>query len=252
MTNENIILGFGRRVARKLGLKRRKEWGIRVQRDAALTKKLLAECLRKDSNCVDIGANKGDFLDDFTGLAPNGKHIAFEPIPAHAQALAERFTDVDVHSCALSDHDGEATFFHVENRDAWSGLQKQRYPDGAVPTEITVELKRLDDVIGSERAVDFVKIDVEGAEYEVLKGARETLLRCKPVLLFEHAKLHNENYDTTAEMMYDLLAGDYGMGIFDLTRTQQFDRTSFIAIYESSAASNYDRNAQTNFVAQYP
>ena len=146
MHNDNKLKRFTRKVARKFGIQWRTDWEIRVQRDAELTRKLLRSCLKEDSCCVDIGANKGDFLEQFTALSPQGKHFAFEPIPAHAQSLAERFTDVQVYDCALSNREGEVSFFLVENRDAWSGLRKQSYPDGATPIEITVNLKRLDDV----------------------------------------------------------------------------------------------------------
>ena len=251
MHNDNELKRFTRKVARKLGIQWLTDWEIRVRRDAELTEKLLQSCLKEDSCCVDIGANKGDFLELFTTLSPKGKHFAFEPIPAHAKSLAKRFTDVEVYDCALSNREGEVSFFHVEYRDAWSGLRKQNYPDGATPIEITVHLKRLDDVIGADVNVDFIKIDVEGAEYEVLQGAKETLTRCRPTLLFEHAKLHNEHYSTTPEMVFDLINGECGMTIYDLAMSREFNKDAFIDIYEQSFTSNYDRSAQTNFVARY-
>lgn len=244
------LKNFIRRIRRKLGIYKPTDWEIRVERDQELTAELLRNLLTNDANCVDVGANIGAFLEDFVALAPHGEHIAFEPIPEHAASLAQRFPDVRVLECALSDKVGEVTFFHVPNRDAWSGLKRQNYPDNAEPVEITVDLKRLDDIVGGEKRVDFIKIDVEGAEYEVLKGAVETLKRCHPTLLFEHAKLHNEHYGTTPDMMFDLLDGECGMDIYDLALSRKYDRQTFIDVYEASYASNYDRNAETNFVAR--
>lgn len=157
---------------------------------------------------------------------------------------------MQVFASALSDRAGEATFYYVPGRDAWSGLEKQRYPDGEEAVEIRVPVQRLDDVVDPEIPVGFIKIDVEGAEYEVISGAIETLRRCRPILLFEHAKLHNANYHTTPEMVFDLLHDTCDMEIRDLTLARTFDKQAFVDIYEQSHASHYDRNAQTNFVAR--
>lgn len=250
------LSAVGRRVVRKvyrtLFPAKPSEWQIRVERDERLIRRLIAGQVGPRSTCVDIGANKGDILEQFIAAAPQGQFLAFEPIPVHAQSLRERFPAVEVFDIALSDRDGAATFYYVPNRDAWSGLQKQRYPDAAQPTEIRVQLRRLDEVVGPDRCVDFIKVDVEGAELEVLQGAVATLKRCRPMVLFEHAKLHNENYSTTPEQVYRLLVDECGMEVLDLGLTRVFDRQAFIELYEASYASNYDRNAQTNFVARYP
>ena len=50
---------------------------------------------------------------------------------------------------------------------------------------LIVELKKLDDVIPTDVTIDFIKIDVEGAELGVLKGAKNVLLKNKPIIIFE-------------------------------------------------------------------
>ena len=247
---ETPLESIARRVARRLGVKLMTEWGMRGRRDERNMHALFRRSLQSDSCCVDIGANRGDILRPFIQLSPKGRHFAFEPIPALAESLQVSFPGVQVFNCALSDKPGSATFFLVPDRDAWSGLRRQEYPDDAQPVEITVDLKPLDDVIGNENQVDFIKIDVEGAELEVLRGAIKTLKRCRPTVVFEHAKIHNQNYDTTADMIYDLLVNQCGMEICDLPLSETFTRERFIEVYETSAASGYDRNAQTNFVAR--
>ncbi len=228
------------------------EWTLRTERDAKNTERLLRNFLRKNSHCVDIGANRGLFLKRFTQLAPEGKHYAFEPLPELARVLSHKFPNVEVFNCALSNRTGKATFYYVPKMDGWSGLQKQNYPTTAEPIEIQVELKRLDDITGGDVQVDFMKIDVEGAELEVLKGAELTIKRCHPLVLFEHARIHNENYETTPDMVYDFLVGTCGLEIWDLELSRTLAKNEFREIYESSFASNYDRNAQTNFVARPP
>jgi len=231
-------------------VEKRTELTRRVMRDEKNTESLLRKFLKKNSNCVDIGANKGLFLKRFVVLSPEGKHLAFEPLSRLAEELREQYPNVEVFNCALSDKAGEAVFYHLAEREAWSGLQKQKYPTTAEPVEIQVELKRLDDIIKTDSQVDFIKIDVEGAEFEVLKGAESTIKRCQPVIFFEHAKVHNENYETTPDRLHDFLVGTCGLEIWDLQLSKNFERNEFVEVYESSFATEYDRNAQTNFVAK--
>jgi FkbM family methyltransferase len=239
-----------RDIMRRLSTRRPTEWLIRIRRDEKNVARLLRSCLQDDSSCVDVGAHKGSFLVEFIRLAPRGTHYAFEPLPALADELRARFPGVEVLNCALSNRAGTSTFFHVPAMEAWSGLERQPYPRETAVSEIEVELRRLDDVIGERERIDFIKIDVEGAELEVLEGAQETIRRCRPVILFEHAKVHNQNYETTPEALHDFLADTCGLAIWDLAMTGPFTRDRFREVYTASFESGYDRNAQTNFVAR--
>jgi precorrin-6B methylase 2 len=51
---------------------------------------LIRNHLKKDSNCIDIGANLGHILMEIVAAAPKGKHYAFEPIPDHVQFAKEK------------------------------------------------------------------------------------------------------------------------------------------------------------------
>ena len=230
--------------------KRNAEWTLRMERDERHTRRLLRELLREDSNCIDVGANRGHFLRQFVELAPNGTHYAFEPIPELARALRADFPSVEVFNCALSNESGEAGFYYLREDDSWSGLRPQRYPVAAGPVVIEVAVERLDEVIDAEVQVDFIKIDVEGAELEVLQGSESTIKRCRPVILFEHARIHNENYETTPEAVHSFLVDTCALEIWDLALSAEFSREAFRDAYDSAFASGYDRYAQTNFVAR--
>src|SRR5437867_2636421 len=78
--------------------------------------------LAEDSNCVDVGCHKGEFLRQFLKYAPGGLHWAFEPIPTLAQRLRNEFPSARVFEVALSDKAGRAIFYIVPDAPALSGL----------------------------------------------------------------------------------------------------------------------------------
>src|SRR4051794_36279184 len=70
---------------------------------------LLRSVLRENSNCVDVGAYRGRFLGELVQIAPNGKHIAYEPIPHFHQLVSEHYPAVEVRQAAVSNVVGETT-----------------------------------------------------------------------------------------------------------------------------------------------
>lgn len=142
----------------------------------------LAEFIESDFNCVDVGAHIGSTLTRLVELAPNGQHLAIEPVPAKAHSLRERFPDVAVLNAAVSSSPGAATLYEAKK----SGFSSLRPPvHQEVVGKFEVDVVRLDDVIETDARVDFIKLDVEGAELLVLEGGIDTLKRERPVVLFE-------------------------------------------------------------------
>ena len=180
---------------------------------------VLASTLRSNSNAIDIGAASGEVLRDILRVAPNGRHIAFEPRPDAARRLASAFPGVDVRAMALSDTNGTANFLSVKNAVAYSGLARYTYPeniDSSVIEEISVEVGRLDDNLSAEYVPALIKIDVQGAEGQLLQGATRTLATHRPVLIFEHIFKTAAVYGTTSISVHRLLCEELGYGIFDL------------------------------------
>jgi FkbM family methyltransferase len=174
------------------------------------TAAVLARVLARDSNCLDVGCHVGAIMDEMLRRAPRGRHVGFEPLPHLYSALLKKYAatpNVELHELALSEAPGEATFQHVVTNPGYSGLLKRRYdrPHEDV-VEIRVKVARLDDIVGGERPVRLVKIDVEGAELQVMKGAIATLTRWKPFIVFEHGLGAADIYGTRPEMVFDLLA----------------------------------------------
>lgn len=167
----------------------------------------MGRVLRPDSNCVDVGCHRGDFLREMLRLAPAGSHHAFEPIPEMYAELVATFPAARVYDYALSEAAGEVTFAHVTSNPGYSGLRECRYdrPHEDV-TQITVRTERLDNLLPPDLPVNLLKVDVEGAELQVLRGATETLRRWRPFIVFEHGLGAADCYGTTPEQVYDLLA----------------------------------------------
>ena len=173
------------------------------------------------SNCIDVGCHVGGFLDVILQLAPNGNHLAFEPIPDLYNSLKKRYSkysNVIIYSYALSDTTGEASFQHVTTNKAYSGLKKRAYdrPNESVE-EIRVRVERLDNLVPNDYYFHFMKIDVEGAELQVLRGCINTIQKFKPVIVFEHGIGAADHYGTAPEDLYDLLTNECDLRISLMT-----------------------------------
>ena len=180
-----------------------------------LTKVVMRRVIKKNSNCIDVGCHKGEILKSMLRLSPNGKHYAFEPIPYLFNQLEKKFNDkASIFPYALSDKKGKSSFQLVKNAPAYSGINKRRY-DIAKPDieEIEVEIRTLDEIIPSHIKIDFIKIDVEGGEFNVLKGANELLKNSHPIVIFESGIGASDYYGTTPDDLYAFITNEIGLKI---------------------------------------
>lgn len=184
-----------------------------------LSKIAMKRILKLNSNAIDVGCHKGEILGFILKISPEGRHIAFEPLPEYYRELVRKFgTRAAILPFALGDEEGKSDFQFVKNAPAFSGLRRRKYLVKEAEIEkIEVEVKRLDDLIKSDEMVDFVKIDVEGGELAVMRGAINTLRRCKPCLLFEAGLGATEYYGTGPEEIFDFLERDAGMRVSTLS-----------------------------------
>jgi FkbM family methyltransferase len=204
-----------------------------------LTKKVINTVCKKDSNCIDVGCHKGEILDLMRAAAPQGRHWGFEPIPVLYEALKSKYaqTNCTISPIALSSSAGEAQFNYVTSNPSYSGLLRRKYDrPNEEDTSITVQTARLDDVLPGGYNADLIKIDVEGAEMLVLEGARETISRGKPVVIFEHGIGASDVYGTKPEQVfaYFQLLG-YGIFLLEdfLGRKKPFTEAQFRDQYYS-------------------
>jgi FkbM family methyltransferase len=149
---------------------------------------VLLERLVKPGDVVyDVGANIGTHTLLLASLcAPTGKVYAFEPWPPNLESLQTNLKlnnvrNVQVISCALSDHSGEGWFQPGEDHSTGK-LVRDSVRQGA---SLRIPVVSLDDFAKSAEPPRVLKIDVEGAEGEVLQGAGRLLLECRPFLICE-------------------------------------------------------------------
>jgi FkbM family methyltransferase len=231
------LMPQARRLQRLLGSKTTR----RDLRDNEHLRLLLAFVLRVDANCIDVGANVGEILEEIVRVAPRGRHIAYEPLPDHAADLAKRFPDVDVREAALSNSEGQVSFQHVHSRPAMSGLRRRDYPGDEQIEEITVRTERLDSALPADYVPSLIKVDVEGAEHQVIEGAIETIRRHQPIVAFEHGRGAASHYGTGPSQIFELLCGEAGLRIFDLDGTGPYS--------QADLARTFDDGAYWNFIA---
>jgi len=172
------------------------------------TDRFLSQVIANDTNCIDIGCHIGSFLQKITTLAPAGRHYAVEPVPHKAANLRHKFPAVTVLEMALGDTNGTAEFFINAAQTSYSGLKARAVP-GALQS-VEVQCRKLDDAIPADAAIGFIKIDVNGAESMVLRGALGLLRRDRPALLLECTQGGLDDYGVDSDEVFDLLVGEAG------------------------------------------
>lgn len=184
-----------------------------IYREPRHMERVIRACLRPDSCCIDVGCHLGSMLNLFIACSPRGSHFAFEPVPRKAAWLKRKFPEVSVHAIALSDAPGRLTFHEDVTRPGYSSLAPSRRRGDRV-TEYEVDVDRLDNRVPATALIRLLKLDVEGAELMVLRGAERTIRRCRPVICFESTPRGCEGFDYTREDLHRYITGDLGMRIY--------------------------------------
>ena len=173
-----------------------------IYREPGRIDELMRRRLAADSNCIDVGCHIGSTLSLILKLAPRGRHFAFEPVPQKAQWLTRKFPEVKVFQMALADAKGEVTFHEDVARPGFSGLARG---SGSNVRAIQVQCDRLDDVLPDNYRVNFLKVDVEGAELLVFRGATKTLTSSRPLIVFESGPGGAEKFGFTRRQLFDFV-----------------------------------------------
>lgn len=152
----------------------------------------LEEALRPGDVFIDIGANVGFFTVLGARLVgPSGSVYAFEPVKENAEAV-RRNVDLNglgpvvVREEAISDASGQARIY-LTHHDGGATLCSTGVVPIDVAGETIVERRSLDELIAKGEVLppNVIKLDVEGAEIEALRGMKDTLIQHRPQILYE-------------------------------------------------------------------
>ena len=147
----------------------------------------MKQILKPGDTFIDIGANIG--YETIWGaflVGASGSVYSFEPIAHLAEQIKEslmlnQFSNVHLIQKASGEKEGVATiYFHPED----AGLTSFENKLGATESA-SVEITTVDTELAGKETVTLIKLDVEGYEYESLRGAENLLKKYHPVIVFE-------------------------------------------------------------------
>lgn len=165
----------------------------------------LQRYIRKGDVCLDIGANIGNHSIYYAKICHASKIFAFEPVQSTFSTLQKNIELNHLENCieacdfGLSDRTKSASIVHFDEQNIGSTKLAENN-DG------DLKLASLDDIKFSCN-IDFVKIDVEGMEYDLLRGAKQFFSQQRPVVFVEIWDEHFEKVDS--------LLQEYGYRIFE-------------------------------------
>jgi FkbM family methyltransferase len=185
--------------------------------------KMISEEVGTGSVFYDVGANVGIYSLLSSQLVGSGKVYAFEPVPRNLTYLRKHLKlnhvdNVAVLALAICDATGPA-HFEVET----TGLMGQLAAGGSV----TVSTATLDSLVenGTVAPPNFIKMDIEGAEFPALRGARFIFERYRPVLFLA-------THGCTVERECRELLASWGYEIEEIGQTR-YDRKELLAKHRS-------------------
>lgn len=177
--------------------------------------------IRKGDVCLDIGANIGNHSVYFAKMCHASKVYAFEPVKSTYAILQKNISLNDlenrIEACniGISDRTKSARIAHFEESNI-GGTQLAEDQDG------DLRLTSLDD-IQFRHNIDFVKIDIEGMEYDLLRGARRFFEKNRPVVFIEISK------KTFSKV--DALLQQYGYRIYEKREGNMMSADNYIYRY---------------------
>ena len=184
------------------------------------TIEMFKKCIKQGNNVIEVGGHIGYMSLLFSQLAGDkGKVFVFEPSINNLPYIRENIkkkANVQLIEKGAGDKNETATFFmdnltgqnnsFVEDFDGFKSNQSASYDKSSGLTKVEVPIVTLDSFVLSENInnVNFIKIDVEGFEYEVLLGAKDLLKKYHPSIMVEVQRNQAPLADFLFELNYKL------------------------------------------------
>jgi len=162
---------------------------------------------------IDVGANIGYYaLLESRLTGKNGKIYAIEPVPANVEILRinrelNQYDNIEVFQLAISDKKGHTTMYVPRERNL-SRIKASM--GGNQSNTIEVETATLDDFLQGKRYPQVIRMDVEGAEYQIVKGMEKTLTGNLPLEIF-------------MEIHFDILTKNESINLLEALKNTGFE-----------------------------
>jgi len=159
-----------------------------------------SKVVKKGMTVFDIGANIGIYtLIASQNIKQNGRVYSFEPAEWSYNRLQQninlsKYNNIIINKFGISDFTGEIKF-HICEDDAYNSIGNRPMKD--VISVKTIKVFSLDDyvILNKIGRIDIIKVDTEGAEYLVFKGAEKTLMKHSPTIFFEYNPYAAKGYE---------------------------------------------------------
>lgn len=185
---------------------------------------LVAKLIKKGDTVFDVGGNFGWYSCHFAQLVgETGKVHIFEPTMTIAELKNNLLLNGFEARCilnkvALGANKGIDTLFIPQKLGtAFASLREHSYVNSSKTHKISVPIEKLEDyvIVNKIEKVDFIKMDVEGGEYLVLKGAENVLKDYSPVIMLELQEVHTKCFGYSPEELISYL-GDFGYRLYEI------------------------------------
>lgn len=183
--------------------------------------------LRPGDRVIDVGAHNGRHaFPCAAAVGPSGRVFGFEPLPIQHASLAARCKDeaasgkpmapITLINCALGDQEGTTDFTVVTDFPEYSGFQQRRYHADDLRREvIQVQVRTLDSMRADFGKLRYIKIDAEGGELMILRGAAALIAEQRPIVSFELGDSSLVNYPYSSGDYFDFFAA-LGYRVFSI------------------------------------
>ncbi|ESU27378.1 hypothetical protein FLJC2902T_20830 [Flavobacterium limnosediminis JC2902] len=176
----------------------------------------LNQILKSDSVFIDIGTNKGIYLYQAEKVIKTGKVIGFEPNKSLVNYIKPLFPKAEIYPLAVSSHSGTAVLNIPKKGDGLQDTRASLEAMGEDVEKVEIQMVALDEFAKEQRwsKIDVIKIDVEGHEFDSVKGCTEILKNIKPIFIIE-IELRHAHY--TIKDIFDFIIG-FGYEVFYFDR----------------------------------
>jgi len=203
----------------------------------------LRSLIRPGMVIADIGANVGFYaLEMARAVGPAGRILAFEPDPITFRLLQERVNhgsekNIETYQVALSDTSGRALLYCSAYNRADNRLSPSHTESHVEACE--VDVRRLDEFLSRrDIRLDGLKIDVQGNEEQVLRGAEAILQRGVRWIWIEFSPVHLRGSGSDPERFLERIAG-LGMDLFEVKDRGNLEPLTNFAAHTNKIGSSY-------------